>query len=82
MHTTSCSGIIKVSYHALLFELLLIDIHRNSTRKGLSMKYVPVQRHRLMPVHYKEKFVSYINSRDKNFHAKNFGGSVPSTKYF
>ena len=30
-----------VSYHALLFELLLIDIHHNSTRTGL--KYVPVQ---------------------------------------
>ena len=44
---TSCSGIIKVSYHALLFELLLIDMHRNSTRKGLGLKYVPVQCHRL-----------------------------------
>ena len=30
-----------VSYHALLFELLLIDIHHNSTRTGL--KFMPVQ---------------------------------------
>ena len=42
---TICSGIIKVSYHALLFELLFIDMHRNSAIKGLGLKYVPVQRH-------------------------------------
>ena len=24
-----------------------MDMHRNSTRKGLGLKYVPVQRHRL-----------------------------------
>ena len=45
--TTICSGIIKVSYHAMLFELLLIDMHCNSTRKWLGLKYVPVQRHRI-----------------------------------
>ena len=33
-------------YHALLFELLLIDVHRNSTRTGLGLKYMPVYRHR------------------------------------
>ena len=43
--TTSCSGIIKVSYHALLLELLLVDMHRNSMRKRLGLKYVPVQLH-------------------------------------
>ena len=31
--------------HSVLFELLLIDMHHNSTRKGLGLKYVPVQRH-------------------------------------
>ena len=31
--------------HALLFELLLIDMHRSRTRTGL--KYMLVQRHRL-----------------------------------
>ena len=36
-----------VSYHALLFELLLIDVHHNSKRTGLGLKYVPVQHHRL-----------------------------------
>ena len=33
--------------HSVSFELLLIDLHRNSTRKGLGLKYVAVQRHRL-----------------------------------
>ena len=36
-----------VTYHALLFELLLLDVHRNSTRTGLGLKYVPVQDQRL-----------------------------------
>ena len=64
-----------VSYHALLFELLLIDIHHNSTRTGL--KYVPVQ------------LVSSPHVRKKNsFHKLigmiiiftfNFCGLVPST---
>ena len=54
-HMTICSGIIKVSYrHALLFELLLIDMHHNSTRKGLGLNYVPVQ---CIASCYKEKFV-------------------------
>ena len=47
--TTSCSSIYVVSYHALLFELLLIDVHMhlNCTRTGFEVSYVPVQRHRL-----------------------------------
>ena len=53
-------GIIKVTYHALLFELLLIDMHRNSTRKGLGLKYVPVQRHRLR-LYRKVRFIKLIH---------------------
>ena len=36
-----------VSYHAVLFEQLLIDMHCNSTITGLGLKYMPVQHHRL-----------------------------------
>ena len=57
---TSCSGIIKVSYHALLFEPLLIYLHRNSMRKGLGLKYVPVQHHRLTYVIKKNSFHKLI----------------------
>ena len=36
-----------VTYHALLFELLLLDVYCNITRTGLGLKYVAVQHQRL-----------------------------------
>ena len=35
---TSCYSIQLVSYHALLFELLLIDMRRNSRRTGFEVR--------------------------------------------
>ena len=36
--TTSCCSSYIISYHALLSELLLIDMHRNCTRTGYKVR--------------------------------------------